>query len=534
MSDIEIAHSVKMKEIKKIGKKLGISDYLEYYGDYKAKIEYDKITKKKSDTKLILVTATSPTPFGEGKTTVSIGLLDALCKMKLNAIAALREPSQGPVFGIKGGATGGGHSQVLPMEDINLNFTGDFHAITGANNLLCAAIDNHIHQGNSLNLDENRILFNRCLDVNDRALKDITIHGKEYERKEAFDITAASEMMAIVCLTQSMEDLRRRLDNILIGYDKKGKPVFAKSLNISGSLMVILKDAIKPNLVQTLEHNPVIIHGGPFANIAHGCNTVIATKTAMNLADYVVTEAGFGSDLGALKFYDIKCRYNGLKPDVTVLVTTIKAIKYNGNDNIEEGICNLGAHIDILKNMTNNIVVCLNKYDTDTNKDINYVKKYVASKGVKFAMSTAYVDGGKGAIKLAKEVLSFDNKEKYKELYDINDKVENKIEKIVKGIYHAKNITYSDIAKEKLELFKKNGLDKLPICVAKTQYSISDNPKVLGNPVDYDVQVRDVKLYNGAGILTIYLGSIITMPGLPKKPNYEIIDIVDNEIVGLS
>ena len=534
MIDIEIAHNTKMQEVKRIGKKLGIEEYLEYYGKYKAKIEYDKIIKKNSKAKLILVTATSPTPFGEGKTTVSIGLLDAFCKMKLNAIAALREPSQGPVFGIKGGATGGGYSQVLPMEDINLNFTGDFHAITGANNLLCAAIDNHIHQGNELNLDENRILFNRCLDVNDRALKNITIHGKGYDRDEAFDITAASEMMAIICLAQDMKDLRKRLDNILIGYDKKENPVFAKSLNITGSLMVILKDAIKPNLVQTLEHNPVIIHGGPFANIAHGCNTVIATKTAMSMADYVVTEAGFGSDLGALKFYDIKCRYNGLKPNVTVLVTTIKALKYNGDGDIEKGICNLGAHIRILKNMTNNIVVCLNKYDTDTKEDIKYVENYVKEQKVKFAMSTAYLDGGKGAINLAKEVLSFDKKEKYHELYDVNDPVEEKIEKIVKGIYHAGKISYSDKAKEKLKLFKKNKLDNLPICVAKTQYSISDDQKVLGNPEGYDVIVKDVKLYNGAGILTIYLGSIITMPGLPKKPNYEIIDIKNNEIVGLS
>ena len=353
MTDIEIAHSVPLTPIKDIAKSIGIEEYLEYYGNYKAKIRYDEIKGEKG--KLILVTATSPTPFGEGKTTVSIGLLDALCKKGINAMASLREPSQGPVFGIKGGAAGGGRSQVIPMEDINLNFTGDFHAITAANNLLCAAIDNHIFQGNELNIDENRIMFNRCLDVNDRALKDITIHSKNYERKEKFDITAASEIMAILCLAKDMDDLKKKLDNILIGYTKDNKPLFAKDLNVTGSMLVILMDAIKPNLVQTLEHNPVIIHGGPFANIAHGCSSIIATSTAMKLSDYCITEAGFGSDLGALKFFDIKCRANGLMPDATVLVTTIKALKYNGNDNIEEGIVNLKAHIDILKNMTKNI-----------------------------------------------------------------------------------------------------------------------------------------------------------------------------------
>ena len=350
MTDIEIAHNTEMLPIKDIATRVGIEEYLEYYGDYKAKVKYDKVTGDKG--KLILVTATSPTPFGEGKTTVSIGLLDALCHKGINAIASLREPSLGPVFGIKGGATGGGHSQVIPMEDINLNFTGDFHAITAANNLLCAAIDNHIFQGNELNIDENRIMFNRCLDVNDRALKDITINSKNYTRKEKFDITAASEIMAILCLSKDMDDLKVKLDRILIGYTKDGKPLFAKDLNVTGSMQVLLMDAIKPNLVQTLEHNPVIIHGGPFANIAHGCSSVIATTTAMKLGDYCITEAGFGSDLGALKFFDIKCRETGLMPDATVLVTTIKALKYNGNDDIEEGIVNLKAHIDILKNMT--------------------------------------------------------------------------------------------------------------------------------------------------------------------------------------
>ena len=392
MTDIEIAHNTEMLPIKDIATRVGIEEYLEYYGDYKAKVKYDKVTGDKG--KLILVTATSPTPFGEGKTTVSIGLLDALCHKGINAIASLREPSLGPVFGIKGGATGGGHSQVIPMEDINLNFTGDFHAITAANNLLCAAIDNHIFQGNELNIDENRIMFNRCLDVNDRALKDITINSKNYTRKEKFDITAASEIMAILCLSKDMDDLKVKLDRILIGYTKDGKPLFAKDLNVTGSMQVLLMDAIKPNLVQTLEHNPVIIHGGPFANIAHGCSSVIATTTAMKLGDYCITEAGFGSDLGALKFFDIKCRETGLMPDATVLVTTIKALKYNGNDDIEEGIVNLKAHIDILKNMTKNIVVCLNKYDNDTDEDIAFVEEYCKKQKVNFAVSTAYKDGG--------------------------------------------------------------------------------------------------------------------------------------------
>ena len=532
MTDIEIAHSVPLTPIKDIAKNIVIEEYLEYYGNYKAKIKYDEIKGEKG--KLILVTATSPTPFGEGKTTVSIGLLDALCKKGINAIASLREPSQGPVFGIKGGAAGGGHSQVIPMEDINLNFTGDFHAITAANNLLCAAIDNHIFQGNELNIDENRIMFNRCLDVNDRALKDITIHSKNYERKEKFDITAASEIMAILCLAKDMDDLKKKLDNILIGYTKDNKPLFAKDLNVTGSMLVILMDAIKPNLVQTLEHNPVIIHGGPFANIAHGCSSIIATSTAMKLSDYCITEAGFGSDLGALKFFDIKCRANNLMPDATVLVTTIKALKYNGNDNIEEGIVNLKAHIDILKNMTKNIVVCLNKYENDTDEDIAYVENYCKKQKVRFAISTAFKDGGVGAIPLADEILAIEKEEKYKKLYDVKLPIEDKISRIVKDIFKASKINYSEQAQSIIDSLKENGLDKLPVVIAKTQYSISDNKDVLGNPEDYEVTVRNIKLYNGAGFITVYLGSIITMPGLPKKPNYEKIYLEDNEIVGLS
>ncbi len=532
-SDIEIAQETVMEPIEEIANKIGIQE-IEKYGNYKAKIDYTKITKN-DNNKLVLVTATSPTPYGEGKTTVSIGLLDALCIKGKNAIGALREPSQGPVFGIKGGATGGGYSQVIPMEDINLHFTGDFHAITSANDLLCAAIDNHIYQGNELNIDENNIVFNRCLDVNDRALKDITINSKDYSRKEKFDITAASEIMAIFCLAKDIDDLRKRLDNILIGYTKDDKPIFAKQLNVTGSMITLLKDAIKPNLVQTLEHNPVIIHGGPFANIAHGCNSIIATNVARGLSDYTITEAGFGSDLGALKFFDIKCRQNNIKPNVVVLVTTIRGLKYNGDDNLEKGLCNLDAHIKILKNLTNNIIVCINKFYTDTDEEIELVKEYVEKQGIEVSLSTAYLDGGKGALDLADKVIELSEKEiKIGELYSVEEEIEDKISKIVKDIYKAGTITYSDIAKKKIEDIKNNKLDKLPIVVAKTQYSISDDPKKLGYPKDYDVTVRDVKLYNGAGFITIYLGNIITMPGLPKEPNYLKIDVVDNKIVGLS
>ena len=422
MTDIEIAQNTKIEDINNIAKKINIDNYIYPYGTTMAKIDYEKITNNKNG-KLILVTATSPTPYGEGKTTVSIGLLDALCTLGKNATASLREPSQGPVFGMKGGATGGGMSQVIPMEDINLHFTGDFHAITSANNLLCAAIDNHIHQGNILNIDENNIVFNRCLDVNDRALKNIIIKSNNYERTEKFDITAASEIMAILCLANDLNDLRKRLDNILIAYDKNGKPIFAKELNVTGSMMVLLKDAIKPNLVQTLEHNPVIIHGGPFANIAHGCSSVIATKTALKISDYCITEAGFGSDLGALKFYDIKCRYNNLTPDAIVLVTTIKALKYNGQDKLQEGISNLDAHLDILNKISNNIIVCLNKHDTDTEEELSYIKEYVTNKGYIFTISTAYKDGGKGAIELANIIIDSKTSEQYKALYDVNNKV---------------------------------------------------------------------------------------------------------------
>ena len=520
-----------MKNISSIGKKIGLNKELILYGKSMAKIDFTKINNRK-EGKLILVTATSPTPFGEGKTTTSIGLLDSLNKLGIKAIASLREPSLGPVFGMKGGATGGGKATVEPSTDINLHFTGDFHAITSANNLLCAAIDNHIHQGNELDIDPDRIQFNRCLDVNDRALKDITIHGKNYERKEAFSITAASEIMAIICLAKDYDDLREKLNNIIIAYNTQGKPIFAKELDITGAMLALLKNALMPNLVQTSYGNPAIIHGGPFANIAHGCSSIIATKTALKLSDYCITEAGFGSDLGALKFFDIKCRKNNIKPVVTVLVTTIRALKYNGNDNLEEGLSNLQAHIDILKNFTNNIIVSLNKFANDEEKEIELVKDYVEKQDIPFVESTSYLEGENGSIELAKKVLEYDNTS-YEEIYKLEDNLENKISRIVKDLYKANKINYSEKSLEIIKLIKENKLDKLPICVAKTQYSISDNKDVLGYPKDYEVTIRDIKLYNGAGFITVYLGSMITMPGLNKEPNYKNIDLINNEIIGV-
>lgn len=518
--------------IKDLSRKIGIEDKIISYGNMMAKIDIDSNNDMKG--KLVLVTATSPTPYGEGKTTISIGLNDALCKLGYNSIASLREPSLGPVFGLKGGATGGGKASLVPSDLINLHFTGDFHAITSANNLICAAIDNHIHQGNELNFNIDKICFNRCLDVNDRALKDITIVGHDYERKEKFDITAASEIMAILCLCTDINDLRERLDNILIGYSLEDKPIFLRQLKITGSLLVLLNDAIKPNLVQTLEENPVIVHGGPFANIAHGCSSIIATKTALKLADYCVTEAGFGSDLGAIKFFDIKCRKAKIIPDAVVLVTTVRALKYNGNGYLDKGIVNLQAHLDILSKLTNNIIVCLNKFNDDSIEELEYVMKYVNDRNIQCSIASAFTDGSDGCLDLAKKVINLSNGAVYNTLYDIEDKIDIKINKVLKDLLGARNITYSDKALDMLNNIVNNNLDKLPICIAKTQYSISDDKDVLGYPKDYDVIVKDIKLYNGAGFITIYLGNIITMPGLPKVPNYEKIDLVDGNIIGMS
>ena len=541
MTDIEIASSIKKANIIDIAKKLNIEEYIELYGNDKAKIRFNEINKD-SIAKLVLVTSINPTPYGEGKTTVSIGLNDGLNYLKENSIAVLREPSLGPVFGIKGGATGGGYSQVVPMEDINLHFTGDFHAITSANNLISAAIDNHLYFGNELKIDKSRICFKRCLDMNDRALRVVTLN----DRVENFNITAASEIMSILCLSSDFNDLKKRLANILIAYNEEGNPIYAKDLKLEGSLSVLLKDAIKPNLVQSLEQNPIIIHGGPFANIAHGCNSIIATKLGLKLADYVITEAGFGSDLGAEKFLDIKCRMGDLKPNCIVIVATIKALKYNGDVSKEDilkpnlealkiGISNLEAHINSMKLYTNNIVVTLNKYSTDTEEEINFVKDYVKDKNVRFAVNDAYSKGGVGAVDLAKEVIEACKEEiDFNTLYDSNISIKEKIEIIAKNIYHAGKINYSNIALEKIKEFERLGYSNYPVCIAKTQYSLSDDPKKLGYPKDFEINVRDVNIYTGAGFIVVYLGDIMTMPGLSRSANYERIDINKKyEIKGL-
>ena len=536
MTDIEIARMSKKKDIIDIAHEIGIDDNdLFLYGKDKAKIKVPPFDLK---GKLILVTAISPTPFGEGKTTVSIGLADALHKKKENVIAVLREPSMGPVFGMKGGATGGGYSQVVPMEDINLHFTGDFHAITSANNLISAAIDNHIYFGNELDIQE--VMFHRCLDVNDRALRNVDLGG----HKESFSITSASEIMALFCLATSLEDLRERLSNIVVGINSKGEYVFVKDLKIEGSLMALLKDAYYPNLVQTLENTPTIIHGGPFANIAHGCNSIIATKTAMTISDYVVTEAGFGADLGAEKFLDIKCLVGNLEPDCVVLVATIKALKYHGGvakdyifepnlDALEKGFANLDRHYQNLKKFGVNIVVCLNRYDTDTDEEIALLKEHCESEGYLFTTSNAYALGSEGAMDLAEKVINC-KKSDFHFLYDVNDSICSKVDTICKEIYGASNVNYSDDIMNKISILEKNNKSNLPVCVAKTQYSFSDDPKKLGAPTDFEVTVKDVRLYSGAGFITVLLGDIMVMPGLSRKPNYEVIDFVDGNIVNLS
>lgn len=538
MTDIEIARSIKKKDIRKVGTMLGLKEEdLILYGNDKAKI---KRVPESRDGKLVLVTAISPTPFGEGKTTVSIGITDALRKLGENAVAVLREPSMGPVFGMKGGATGGGYSQVVPMEDINLHFTGDFHAITAANNLLCAAIDNHIYFGNSLDIYE--VNFGRCLDVNDRALRTVDLGTRE----ETFNITAASEIMALFCLATSLEDLKRRIGNIVIGYNSKHEEIYAKQLGIEGAMVAILKDAFLPNLVQTLEGNPAIIHGGPFANIAHGCNSVVATRYGLKLGDYVITEAGFGADLGAEKFFDIKCRQANLSPDVVVLVATIKALKYHGGIKKEDiylendealklGLANLIRHIENMKKYVNNVVVCLNRYDSDLDSEIDIVKECCVEQNVFFAESKAYSLGGEGAIDVASQVIvACAGNNKFQLLYPDNYALSDKIKAVAKEIYRADNVIFSDEALENIDALEKNDKGKLPVCIAKTQYSFSDNAKAVGAPENFDIHVRDVILYNGAEFITVLLGDIMTMPGLSRKPNYEKINVIDDEIVGLS
>ena len=537
MSDIEISRKSKKMSITNIGKSIGLSSSeIIPYGKYKGKIQLKKKRDKKG--KLILVTAISPTPLGEGKTTVSIGLGDALKRMGKKVIIALREPSMGPVFGMKGGACGGGYSQVVPMEDINLHFTGDFHAITSANNLICAAIDNHIYFGNELDIQE--VTFHRTLDVNDRALRDVSL----LDRKESFTITSASEIMALFCLASSMEDLRDRLGNIIIGINSKGEFIRVKQLKIEGSLMALLKDAFLPNLVQTLENTPAIIHGGPFANIAHGCNSIQGTTMAMSLADYVVTEAGFGADLGAEKFFDIKCRVGNLKPDCVVLVSTIKALKYHGgvpkediflkNDEaLRKGFANLDKHYENLSKYQVPIVVCLNQFDTDTSQEIQIFEEHCKSMNYSYSISTAYRDGGEGATSLASQVLK-EKKSNFQLLYDEKLPIKDKIQKICCEIYGASKVNYVDGIDEKIQLLEKNHMTNLLVCVAKTQYSFSDDSKKYGVPKDFEVTVKDIQIYGGASFITVLLGNIILMPGLSRKPNYELIDVCDGEIINLS
>ena len=550
MTDIEIAKKANLKKIDEIAKQLNIEDEdIELYGKYKAKISNPEKYKNNQDGKLILVTAMSPTPLGEGKTTISISIADGLRRIGKSSILALREPSLGPVFGIKGGATGGGYAQVAPMEDINLHFTGDIHAITSANNLLSAMIDNHIYFGNELQINE--VVWKRCMDLNDRQLRVVETglsgESKIVPRKDGFDISVASEIMAILCLSENIKDLKQRLGNILIGYNKNEEPVFAKDIKAEGAMAVLLKDAIKPNLVQTLECTPAIIHGGPFANIAHGCNSIIATKLAMKLADYTVTEAGFGADLGAEKFLDIKCRKANIKPNVVICVATIKALKYHGgapkeeilNENFEclqKGMENLYKHIDNIQNKFGlNIIVAINKYSTDTKEELEYVQKELSKKDIESSIVESWAKGGEGAIDISNKITKMcEKKDNFKYIYDLEDSIEDKIEKIAKQIYGAKKVTLMPKALNKIEKFKKMGYTNLPICIAKTQYSFSDNPKDITITNNFEITIKDLDLKLGAGFIVAYAGNILTMPGLPKVPAAEKIDIDENEeIVGI-
>ena len=557
LSDIEIAQNAKMKKINEIADELGISaDELEPYGHYKAKLSetlYSKLAFK-NDGKLILVTAINPTPAGEGKTTVSVGLAEAMAKIGKKAMLALREPSLGPVFGIKGGAAGGGYAQVVPMEDINLHFTGDMHAITSANNLLCAMIDNHMQQGNELQIDQRRIMFKRCLDMNDRALRNIIIGlgGKVngIPREDGFQITVASEIMAILCLATDLSDFKERIGNILVAYNLKGEPVFARDLGACGAMTALLKDALKPNLVQTLENTPAFIHGGPFANIAHGCNSIRATKLALKLGDYCITEAGFGSDLGAEKFFDIKCRYGGLTPSCVVLVATIRALKYNGGvfktdlekENmwaLEKGIINLQTHIENMHKYHIPVVVAINKFHTDTEQEIEFVTNFCSQLGVEVSMCEVFAKGGEGGVDLAQKVcetieLCAENENSFKPLYDTDLPIKAKIETIAKEIYRADGVTYTTQAEKAIKEIEGIGFRDLPVCIAKTQYSLSDNPALLGKPKNFKITVRDAKLSAGAGFIVVYTGDIMTMPGLPKAPSALKIDCDNNgNITGL-
>lgn len=534
-SDIEIANMQELLPIEEVAKKLHIEkENIECYGNTKAKLGLDLMEKlkPKEDGKLILVTSTSPTPFGEGKTTMSIGIHDALCKLGYSSLVTLREPSLGPVFGIKGGATGGGYAQVVPMEEINLHFTGDMHAITSANNLLSAAIDNHIFQGNALKIDRERIEHPRCMDMNDRALRhiEVSLSKNETPRKEKFVITVASELMAILCLASDLNDLKRRIANMLIAYNEDGMPIYVSDLGIEDAMTILMKDAIKPNLVQTLEQNPAIIHGGPFANIAHGCNSVIATKLSLKLADYVVTEAGFGSELGAEKFLDIKCPKAKLKPNVIVLNTTIRSMKYHGGvtkedletenlEAIQKGLSNLKAHYANMKLYTEHVIVCINQFATDTKKELEFVCNLLEEEHILYERCEAHTKGGKGALALAQKILELAQSESdYHPLYDSKLSIQEKIECVATKIYHASSVEYLDGVLDKIKSYENMGKGSYPVCIAKTQYSFSDDAKKLGDPRGHKVTVRDVKLNNGAEFIVVYMGSIMTMPGLSKEP----------------
>jgi len=553
-TDIEIAQEAILKPIEEIAAKLDIDrDELEFYGKYKAKIsdEYLEKIKNNPDGKLILVTAINPTPAGEGKTTTTVGLGQAFGKMGKKAIIALREPSLGPCFGIKGGAAGGGNAQVVPMEDLNLHFTGDFHAITSANNLLAALLDNHIQQGNELNIDTRQVVWKRCLDMNDRVLRNVVVGlGNKMDgvvREDRFVITVASEIMAVLCLAEDMTDLKNRLSRMVVAYDFSGKPVTAKDLNAVGAMAALLKDALKPNLIQTLEHTPALVHGGPFANIAHGCNSVRATKAALKMADYCITEAGFGADLGAEKFLDIKCRMAGLKPDAIVLVATVRALKYNGGvkkadlntpdvDALKRGIVNLEKHIENLQKYNVPVIVTLNAFITDSKEEVEFVKNFCEERNCDFALSEVWEKGGEGGIELANAVINtLENKESnFRVIYDEKLPIKDKIFAVAKEIYGAKGVNYTAAAEKQIKQLQEQGFGEMPVCMAKTQYSLSDDPDKLGRPTDFDITVREVYVSAGAGFVVVLTGMVMTMPGLPKQPAAYGIDVTDEgKITGL-
>lgn len=551
LSDIEIAQQTTLEPIVKIAEKVGLTDDdLELYGKYKAKISFDAIKRlsKNEDGKLVLVTAITPTPAGEGKTLTTIGLAQALNYMGHKAVVALREPSLGPVFGIKGGAAGGGYSQVLPMEDINLHFTGDMHAITAANNLLAAAIDNHVHQGNALRIDVRRVIWKRVMDMNDRALRNIVVGmgGKVcgFPREDHFMITVASEIMAALCLASDLMDLKKRMGDITVAYDLDGNLVTARQLGVEGAMAILMKDAIKPNLVQTIEHTPALVHGGPFANIAHGCNSVVATKLALKMGEIAVTEAGFGADLGAEKFMDIKCRFAGIKPNAVVVVATVRALKMHGGvdkknlqeENIEalkKGFANLAKHVENMRTYDVPVVVGINKFATDTDAEIATLRQLCADYGVEAALNNCWAEGGKGGVELGEKVLKLIARPQtpYKPLYDVNDTIDQKMETIVKKIYGGAGVVFESKAQKQVAELEKFGLDKMPLCVAKTQYSLSDDPALLGAPKDFTVTVKDVRVCTGAGFIVCQTGDIMTMPGLPKVPAANRMDIDENGVI---